>query len=204
MDKLYKLGPPPEFPKEWAEWLSEKDKLGLDFPNLPYIIDGDVKITQTATILRYLGKKYQLVGRTAQEKIRINLVEQTLLDFRQEEVECFYSPTFDEAVKQYRIELPGKLAAFSNFLGANEWFAGANMSYVDFLAYELFDQHKEFAPDAFENKKIKNLVDFMDRVEVIPNVAKYMRSDRFIKSPIFGNKSNFVGKNFFCQYFETI
>ena len=165
----------------------------MDFPNLPYIIDGDVRITQTAAILRYFGRNYQLDGKTEQEKIRIDLVEQILLDFRQEEVDCFYGPSYDQNFQQYRKELPAKLAAFSTFLGTNLWFAGANMSYVDFMAYELFDQHKEFAPEAFKDLKIKNLIDFMNRVEAIPNVAKYMRSDRFIKFPIFGNKSNFVG-----------
>ena len=29
-------------------WLDVKFKLGLDFPNLPYLIDGDFKITQVS------------------------------------------------------------------------------------------------------------------------------------------------------------
>ena len=196
MDKLYTVGPPPEFSKE--NWLNEKDKLGLDFPNLPYIIDGDVRITQSVAILRYFGRKHQLDGKTDQEKIRIDLAEQTLLDFRQGGTNCFYGmrpPNYEQGAQEYRKELPAKLAAFSTFLGSNPWFAGANMSYVDFMAYELFDQHKEFAPEAFENKKIKNLVDFMNRVESIPNVAKYMRSDRFIKYPLFGATAFFGGKH---------
>lgn len=43
VDKLYKLGPPPNVKEEW---FSEKFKLGLDFPNVPYYIDGDIKLTQ--------------------------------------------------------------------------------------------------------------------------------------------------------------
>lgn len=43
-------------------WLEEKHKLGLDFPNLPYLIDGDVKLTQSLAILRYLGRKFKLAG----------------------------------------------------------------------------------------------------------------------------------------------
>ena len=31
------------------EWLAEKFTLGLDFPNLPYLIDGDFKMTEVCT-----------------------------------------------------------------------------------------------------------------------------------------------------------
>ena len=31
-------------------WLDQKDTLGLDFPNLPYFIDGEVKITEHMAI----------------------------------------------------------------------------------------------------------------------------------------------------------
>lgn len=32
--------------EERKEWLADKSSLDLDFPNLPYYIDGDVKLTQ--------------------------------------------------------------------------------------------------------------------------------------------------------------
>merc|ERR1712242_384608 len=41
---------------EWTE--NDKKSLELDFANIPYLIDGDVKICQSNTILRYLEKKY--------------------------------------------------------------------------------------------------------------------------------------------------
>ncbi len=42
-------------PEEWAK---VKPNLGLDFPNLPYYIDGDVKLSQSMATLRYLGRKH--------------------------------------------------------------------------------------------------------------------------------------------------
>lgn len=47
VDKRYTIGPPPDF--ECDEWIA-KDKLNvpLDFENLPYYIDGDVKISQVS------------------------------------------------------------------------------------------------------------------------------------------------------------
>ena len=51
--RYYMQGPPPEVSRD--EWLSEKFNLGLDFPNLPYLIDGDFKITETLAIARYIA-----------------------------------------------------------------------------------------------------------------------------------------------------
>ena len=43
-----------------SEWFNEKnsDKFQQDFafPNLPYMIDGEVKLTQSAAILKYLAR----------------------------------------------------------------------------------------------------------------------------------------------------
>ena len=46
----------PEFSRE--AWTSVKPTLGLDFPNLPYLFDGDVKLTETTAVHRYLADKY--------------------------------------------------------------------------------------------------------------------------------------------------
>jgi glutathione S-transferase len=39
------------------KWLEEKNNLGLDFPNLPYLMDGDFKITSNWAIYNYLALK---------------------------------------------------------------------------------------------------------------------------------------------------
>ena len=41
-DKLLSCGPAPDFDRSC--WFDQKFKLGLDFPNLPYYIDGDIKV----------------------------------------------------------------------------------------------------------------------------------------------------------------
>lgn len=44
VDKLYPLGPAPKY--DIAEWSADKPTLSLDFPNLPYYIDGEIRLTQ--------------------------------------------------------------------------------------------------------------------------------------------------------------
>uniref|UniRef100_A0A8C3F0N6 GST N-terminal domain-containing protein n=1 Tax=Chrysemys picta bellii TaxID=8478 RepID=A0A8C3F0N6_CHRPI len=41
-----------------SQWI--KEKLGLDFPNLPYLIDGKNKLTQSNAILWYIVRKHKL------------------------------------------------------------------------------------------------------------------------------------------------
>lgn len=49
-------------------WNSVKYELGLDFPNLPYLIDGDLKITQSNACLAYAGEKAGLGPKTAKQR----------------------------------------------------------------------------------------------------------------------------------------
>ncbi|VDK37176.1 unnamed protein product [Dibothriocephalus latus] len=53
---FYEAGPAPDFSRE--QWLSKKDRLGLDFPNLPYFIDGSLRLTQSSAILEYIADKH--------------------------------------------------------------------------------------------------------------------------------------------------
>lgn len=57
-------------------WLDQKGTLGLDFPNLPYFIDGEVKITEHMAIHQYIADKYMpsLLGRTIEEKATVDML----------------------------------------------------------------------------------------------------------------------------------
>jgi glutathione S-transferase len=71
-DKLYVTGPAPTFDKTC--WFSVKETLGFDFPNLPWMVDGNVKLTQTMAILRYVARKGGLAPQTEEETQKADLV----------------------------------------------------------------------------------------------------------------------------------
>lgn len=65
-----------------------------DISQLPYYIDGDVKLTQSNAILRYVAGKHNLIGTNDKERIRVDLTENEVGDFRNGWVRLCYSPNF--------------------------------------------------------------------------------------------------------------
>ncbi|NWZ41215.1 GSTM5 transferase, partial [Brachypodius atriceps] len=241
-EKLYRCGEAPDYDK--SQWINEKEKLGLDFPNvgglelgwgaviggvlvsqcplcppqLPYFIDGPTKLTQSNAILRYIARKHNMCGETEEEILRVDMLENQIMDFRMSLVMICYNPDFEKLKPGYLEQLPGKLKLFSNFLGDRKWFAGEKvlpglprglrglgkgfvltvsplcpqLTFVDFLMFDILDQNRIFEPKCLE--PYKNLKDFMDRFGALEKVAAYMKSSRVQKMPInnktakWGNK----------------
>ena len=98
-------------------------------------------------------------------------------------------------------EIPEKIKLFSEFLGKRPWFAGDKVSwpavgagelsffpgsefgvhscfvllqltYVDFLVYDVLDMHRKFEPKCLD--AFPNLRDFISRFEVIPVNPLYL------------------------------
>ncbi|KAL4645892.1 glutathione S-transferase Mu 3-like [Arapaima gigas] len=194
-EKLYSCGEDKKFvgapDYDKSCWLNEKEKLGMDFPNLPYLVDGDRKLVQSIAIMRYIARKHNLCGETEDEIIRVDIAENQAIDWRYEFVVMGYTD-FDKLKPAYLQKLPGLLKQFSNFLGDRKWFAGDKITFVDFIIYELLDQNRMFEPTCLDT--FKNLKDFLDRFEGLEKIAAYMKSDRFKKTPVnskmakWGNK----------------
>jgi len=105
--KTYTFGPAPDYNR--SQWLNVKPTLQLDFPNLPYYIEGkmhfsqscltlfnegDVKITQTMTIMRYISRKHDLEGRSEEEKWQADMISSQILDVRKGFATLIMDPNF--------------------------------------------------------------------------------------------------------------
>ncbi|XP_040088040.1 glutathione S-transferase Mu 1 isoform X2 [Oryx dammah] len=180
-EKKYTMGDAPDYDR--SQWLNEKFKLGLDFPNLPYLIDGAHKLTQSKAILRYIARKHNMCGETEEEKIRVDVLENQATDTVNDFIMLCYNPEFEKLKPQYLKEIPGKMKLYSEFLGRRPWFAGDKLTFVDFLVYDLLDIHRIFEPkclDAFPNLK-----DFISRFEGLKRISAYMKSSRFLPHPVY-------------------
>ncbi|KAK8760834.1 hypothetical protein V5799_027896 [Amblyomma americanum] len=79
---------------ETKKWLGQYIAGDAHVVRLPYYIDGDLKLTQSMAILRYLARKHGLDGKTEAQKQRIDITEQQFADFRMNWVRLCYNPDF--------------------------------------------------------------------------------------------------------------
>ncbi|KAL3853135.1 hypothetical protein ACJMK2_016705 [Sinanodonta woodiana] len=186
-DVMYEQGDAPDYSRE--QWTSVKHTLGLPFPNLPYYIDGDVKITQSNAIIRYIARKHNLLGKTEQEKVDVDVLLEQAMDFRNVLVGLAYNRDYENLKDHYFKDLPQKLQGFESFLGDKPYFAGSEITAPDFVLYELLDQHRLMKGDCLTD--FPKLLAFLDRIEAEPNIKAYMASDKFIRRPVNGIMAQF-------------
>jgi len=181
-------------PSEWFE--KDKPKLtseGLPFANLPYYIDGDVKLTQSNAILRYLGDKHHLSGKDKQ-KYEVMVLEQQVFDMRMSFARLCYNADFEKLKDEYLNKtLPGHVKTFSDYLGNKKWLTGDEITYPDFHFYDILSCNLCLAPHCLDQHQ--NLKAYMERFEALPKIKEYMNSTRYIKWPINASMAKFGGKN---------
>lgn len=176
----------------YDSWQNDKYQLNLDFPNLPYYIDGNVKLTQSTAILRYLARKHDLNGKTEEEKNRVELAEQQIIDFRTSMIRTCYNPDFENIKAEFVRNVPAQLKLFSAFLGDRKYLAGDDITYVDFMAYDTFDFYRLLIPTVLND--FPNLKAYEDRIENLPELQNYLQSSTYKTWPIFGPVAYFGGK----------
>ncbi|XP_075469699.1 glutathione S-transferase Mu 4-like isoform X2 [Ascaphus truei] len=180
----------PDYDK--SQWLEEMQMLGLDFPYMPYLLDGDVKLSHSNAILRYIARKHGLCGELEGEKLRVDLLDNQAMDFRLGLANITYNPLFETLKGPYLEKLPVTLTRFSRFLGDRAWFAGEKITFADFPMYDVLDQHLLLGPTCLQN--FKNLQDFLTRFQALPPIAAYMKSPRFMNTPINARTAAWAAK----------
>ncbi|XP_064607319.1 glutathione S-transferase Mu 3-like isoform X2 [Liolophura sinensis] len=176
---------------ELEDWITNcsQSPFSLHSIWLPYYIDGDMKITQSNAIMRYIGRKHNMLGSSEREKVRVDMMENQAMDFRNNVVRLCYNPEYEKLKVNYFKNLPLLLKQFEEFLGDDPWFGGKNITIVDFPMYELFDQHKLMESTSLDN--FPKLCAFMKRFEELPNIKKYMSSDKFMSRPVNNKVAQF-------------
>ena len=187
----YEVGDAPDFDKSC--WLDVKYTLGLDFPNLPYMIDGSVQLTQSLTILHYLSSKTGLCIKDASQAdmakfdmlehvgMDLNILGWDLMYASKEEFFKNKSAVIEKAKEFY-------FKCFSDYLGDKHYFAGNQITGTDFWLFDAFDRFCKLDPEIIEQQ---NLKDFMKRMMALPNLQDYFTSPSSTRNLPISNKYAF-------------
>lgn len=178
VDKRYK------FDDNGQQWFGEKHSLGLDFPNIPYWIEDDFKLTQSHAILRYLAQKYGLSSKDERTLGRQAMLEHQIQDMRDPFFQMIIGKDWAEKKDDYlKGTLVPQLQLLADFLGDKEWFT-SEFSYVDFLTYETLDWFRLFSPETID--KFATLKQFLSRFENLGPIKEYRSSSDYKDWPLFG------------------
>ena len=90
--------------KNGADWFGkDKKNLGLPLPNIPYLIDGDFKLTESLSIYSYIAKcfgKPELMGKNLQDEASVFSLMMVNYDIDHLLVSLFWDPEWKSKVEK--------------------------------------------------------------------------------------------------------
>ena len=184
-DRLYECGDAPDFDKSC--WFDVKETLGMEWPNLPYLIDGETKVTETAAIMMYIAKKWrpELLGRTAAEVGRINMLWAHVLKLKMDSTTpCYVGDGNADAILD---QVRPQLAKISEVMGESEFIAGNEITWLDFYFAENLDMLDKLGDGLFY-AEFPNLQTYWERFILQPNLAEAWADDSKLMKTPFNNK----------------
>jgi glutathione S-transferase len=152
---------------------------------------GNVKITESFAILRYLARKNNLYGCNAEEAAVIDMATYAAWDLKMELIKLVFDQDFEKKRDAFAAGLEAKFKNYSDFLGDKKWVAGDNLSMADFGFIDVVIWHHKFAPNEVE--KFPYFMAFKERFEALPKIKEFQASDKnfsafFAPMTKWGNK----------------
>lgn len=162
----------------------------------PFLRDGQVVVGQTAAILHYLGPRLGLVPRDPRLRLWVHQIQLTIADCVVEAHDThhpiggdlYYEEQEPEARRRARLfrdnRVPLFLDWFETILSRNPsgdaWLAGRKRSYADLSLFQLVAGLSYAFPNLMRREMpgYPKVAALCERVEVLPNIARYLKSRR--------------------------
>jgi glutathione S-transferase len=183
------------------DWEVKKVELKMPFPNLPYLIDStgeaEVRVSQSNSVMRYLGRRFDLYGQTLAEYTAIDVLQDDAYDYRNKIVDTVYTPNpeYEKVYAKFASDAVSRhVGGFERYLGeraAPTHFVGNNISIIDFILYELVWQTSVMVPGSVSATNHPNLFAFMTTFEKLPQIAAYLSHSDYIERPINSDSASF-------------
>mmetsp|Transcript_51935 Transcript_51935/g.127503 ORF Transcript_51935/g.127503 Transcript_51935/m.127503 type:complete len:258 (+) Transcript_51935:21-794(+) len=164
------------------EWFSVKFTKGLDFPNLPYFIDGDVRLTQSSAIARYICAKWrpELAGRTPADVGAAAMLEGKLSDLNSSLDKIAFFP--DGTRERLQECMKNGLEPLRKYLGDKKYVLGDYVTFVDFILFEMIEKAQH---EHIYDGKFFDVVDFAAYHATIAALPNMMSADERAKQGHF-------------------
>ena len=161
----------------------------------PYLIAGDLCLSQTATILLFLGDRHSLGPDDLEQRWFASQLQLTIADMVAEAHNVHHPVSPSKYYKDQKEEAARAADAFRNermpkFLGYFEdrlakteaWLTGDKWTYVDLSLFQLVEGLGYAFPRRMKTLagKFPQLIALRDRVAALPELADYLASDRRI------------------------
>ncbi|KAL4461943.1 hypothetical protein ABPG74_000788 [Tetrahymena malaccensis] len=168
-------------PSTATEWFGkDKLELGLDFPNLPYLIHGDFSITESQNIVNYLiqltnQQSLQGEGELKYKVDNIRFVCDDLIS------KIFLSTRKNDEEKKTDLntQIIPKIKQLQKVLGKQNSFFN-KLTLADIYGYTAINNFKKTYPQEYE-EFASTFDPLLKRFEEIPIIKKYHQSDRYFK-----------------------
>ena len=164
------------------DWFPTKFERGLDFPNLPYLYDGEFKMTETVPIMRYLAEKHkpEMLGGSVEERGTVLMLQNIVMDAKLK----ITMPCYEQDDKQVIIDIAhDKLEKIHAYLGEKKFLIGDTFTYVDIMLFETL----AFVVALTEDKILEKFPQFKTYIETISElkgIKAYRASEAWI-NPLF-------------------
>ena len=164
-------------------WIKAKPGLPMPFANLPYYLDGNLKMTQSNAILRHLARQHDLYG---SDTIKTDWALDELTDLQLDLARYAYAKGADALLAYVTNDLPVRFQQWVEFLGGHEYIGGEAPSVADFKFYEWFVKIESVLDNLRGDATIlpSELVGHRERIEKLPKISEYLTSPSFLGSPL--------------------
>lgn len=177
-------------------WVAGKQAMidaGFDFPNLPYIQDGDVQMSECLAITLHVAEKYGDASLlyTPETRARFYELWGVVKDVAGSFTGIGYGASSDEDLKTKmgeRLEFNKyKLQVLNNIVGKQKWLMGngENLTIIDFLAAEMVERLQTMSKATGVNvlENYPNFEQYLNNFIAIPQIKAFRESDSFMAGP---------------------
>ena len=190
-DVTYDVGAGPEWSRE--SWTSVKPSMPHAYPNLPYLIDGDFTLTETAAIMKYIARKWkpELLGTTPEEFATAEMMSYHVGTVKGlATMPCYQTKDGDRDA--ILTPIWPHLDKIVQFIGEHKWIAGDNLTWLDFAFWELIDYINFIAKGTLFDK-YPTLAPYHQRFLELPGFSEAWKDDEKLMKYPYNNAMAAIG-----------